>query len=91
MESLLGNVNTLNRKLEESISVGQEFEPIANLWGPFLDMLTASGIPPPNKDPAQWTETEDQDEQSFPPGIAPGGGTIYSSTATGEKTPDSKS
>lgn len=46
MEQLLGNVNTLNRKLEESVTVGQEFEPIANLWGPFVDMLTSHGLAP---------------------------------------------
>lgn len=112
MEQLLGNVNTLNRKLEESIVVGQEFEPISNLWGPFVDMLTNHGIQPEketkegNTASAQMGELEHQANQRLagsssskelsestpaalsssldgpsgnrlPPGVAPGGGTIY--------------
>jgi hypothetical protein len=46
VEQVLGNANTINRKLEESIAVGQEFEPIANLWGRFVDMMSTSGINP---------------------------------------------
>lgn len=46
MEQLLGNANTLNRKLEESIAVGQEFEPISNLWGRFVGIMSSSGITP---------------------------------------------
>jgi hypothetical protein len=43
---VLGDTNTLNRKLEESIAVGQEFEPISSLWGRFVDMMSSSGITP---------------------------------------------
>ncbi|UZJ57527.1 hypothetical protein CBS101457_006847 [Exobasidium rhododendri] len=46
VEQMLGNTNTINRKLEESIAVGQEFEPISSLWGRFVDMLSSSGISP---------------------------------------------
>jgi hypothetical protein len=41
---VLGDANTLNRKLEESIAVGQEFEPISSLWGRFVEMMSTSGI-----------------------------------------------
>lgn len=43
---ILGNANALNRKLEESISVGHEFAPIAHLWGQFADLMSAAGIDP---------------------------------------------
>ena len=112
MEQLLGNVNTLNRKLEESIVVGQEFEPISNLWAPFVDMLTDHGIKPTktagtNEAGLQTSQTDNALEQQqrltgslsskelaestaalsasldgpngnrLPPGVAPGGGTVY--------------
>lgn len=113
MEQLLGNVNTLNRKLEESIVVGQEFEPISNLWAPFVDMLTDHGIKPTkttgtNEGGLQTSQTDSANEQQqqrltgslsskelaestaalsasldgpngnrLPPGVAPGGGTVY--------------
>lgn len=115
MEQLLGNVNTLNRKLEESIVVGQEFEPISNLWGPFVDMLTDHGIKPTkatgtnegdfasSQKDAQSSNANEQQRLTgslsskelaesnaalsasldgpngnrLPPGVAPGGGTVY--------------
>lgn len=45
MESILTNSNALNRKIEESISVGKEFHPISELWSKFERIMTASGIP----------------------------------------------
>ncbi|KDN38697.1 hypothetical protein K437DRAFT_259304 [Tilletiaria anomala UBC 951] len=45
IEVIMSNSNTLNRKLEESISVGKEFEPIADLWGQFSNVMTRAGIP----------------------------------------------
>ncbi|SPO31211.1 related to DAD1 - essential subunit of the Dam1 complex [Ustilago trichophora] len=45
VESILGNANDLNRKLEESISVGKEFHPISELWSKFEKIMVASGIP----------------------------------------------
>ncbi|SNX86702.1 related to DAD1 - essential subunit of the Dam1 complex [Melanopsichium pennsylvanicum] len=45
VESILGNSNVLNRKLEESISVGKEFHPISQLWSKFETIMFASGIP----------------------------------------------
>ncbi|SPO30150.1 related to DAD1 - essential subunit of the Dam1 complex [Ustilago trichophora] len=45
VESILGNSNDLNRKLEESISVGNEFHPISQLWSKFEKVMIASGIP----------------------------------------------
>lgn len=114
MEQLLGNVNTLNRKLEESVVVGQEFEPISNLWGPFVDMLTEHGIKPTkatgtNEASLKSSQTDGQSDLNeqqrltgslsskelaestaalsasldgpngnrLPPGVAPGGGTVY--------------
>ncbi|EPQ27284.1 uncharacterized protein PFL1_05207 [Pseudozyma flocculosa PF-1] len=125
IESLMSSSNALNRKLEESISVGKEFEPIAGLWGRFSELMTAVGIPDPyadryqqqqrpasskqqqqqqqqqGKTGATQTEEEDRDaqarslrrstnedkrggtlsastiEHTLPPGVAPGGGTIY--------------
>ncbi len=41
----MSNSNALNRKLEESIYVGKEFEPIAGLWGQFANVMHAAGIP----------------------------------------------
>jgi len=41
----MSNSNALNRKLEESISVGKEFEPIAGLWGQFSNVMHRAGIP----------------------------------------------
>lgn len=35
----------LNRKIEESISVGKEFHPISELWSKFEKIMLASGIP----------------------------------------------
>lgn len=41
----MSNSNALNRKLEESIAVGKEFEPIAGLWGQFSNVMHRAGIP----------------------------------------------
>ena len=111
-EQLLGNMNTLNRKLEESIAVGQEFEPISNLWGQFVDMMSSSGLTPQaaaaeatsaagkahhdsegqaaSSDPAASSSSGDNhplgrstspngdpDDETLPPGVAPGGGIVY--------------
>ncbi|CEH14948.1 DASH complex subunit Dad1 [Ceraceosorus bombacis] len=43
--TIIDHSNALNRKLEESISVGKEFEPIAGLWGRFTEVMRAAGIP----------------------------------------------
>ncbi|KAN0062934.1 Dolichyl-diphosphooligosaccharide-protein glycosyltransferase subunit dad1 [Thecaphora frezii] len=113
IESLLSNTNTLNRKLEESTSVGKEFEPIARLWGRFTHLMAQAGIPDPYAQQSQYdtaspnaagagatTQSRDEAEQghhrrstskshdrtalaasvsehTLPPGVAPGGGTIY--------------
>lgn len=97
LESILSNSNTLNRKLEESISVGKEFEPIAGLWGQFADLMARAGIPDANVSGAD-TGSEERgsattgtgsvvddalggsrgaEEPKLPPGVAPGGGTVY--------------
>lgn len=44
VESILGNANAVNRKVEESISVGKEFHPISELWSKFERIMQASGI-----------------------------------------------
>ena len=41
----MSNSNALNRKLEESTAVGKEFEPIADLWSQFSNVMTRAGIP----------------------------------------------
>ncbi|CAO1627719.1 unnamed protein product [Parajaminaea phylloscopi] len=41
---VLNNSNALNRKLEESILVGKEFEPVAALWGRFAGMMSSHGV-----------------------------------------------
>lgn len=41
---MLGSSNDVNRKLEESISVGKEFHPISELWSKFQRIMVASGI-----------------------------------------------
>lgn len=33
------NTNALNRKIEESVLVGKEIEPVAQLWGRFAAMM----------------------------------------------------
>ncbi|PWY99280.1 hypothetical protein BCV70DRAFT_115597 [Testicularia cyperi] len=45
VESILGNSNILNRRLEESLTVGKDFHPIAQLWSKFEHIMAASGIP----------------------------------------------
>ncbi|KAL9937102.1 hypothetical protein V8E36_004337 [Tilletia maclaganii] len=110
LEVVLSNSNALNRKLEESIAVGREFEPIAQLWGRFSNVMQAAGIPTytgvglrPDSGVAgadagqgdgalayggdaegeQGGANEDGLRRSrgiepgLPPGVAPGGGTIY--------------
>ena len=66
--------NALNRKMEESISVGKEFQPIAGLWGRFVDLMTAAGIP----NPYEEDHSSSDPTPSLPPGVAPGGGIVYS-------------
>ncbi|KAJ1020824.1 hypothetical protein NDA18_005674 [Ustilago nuda] len=44
VEAVLGCSNHVNRKLEESISVGKEFHPISQLWSKFERIMVASGI-----------------------------------------------
>ncbi|EJU03214.1 hypothetical protein DACRYDRAFT_49957 [Dacryopinax primogenitus] len=38
-EDLLSSSNLLNRKLEEVLGVGREFETISSLWGKFHDFM----------------------------------------------------
>ncbi|WFD02973.1 Dolichyl-diphosphooligosaccharide-protein glycosyltransferase subunit dad1 [Malassezia obtusa] len=47
LETLIGNANATNRKLEEQISVGKGFESIAELWGRFSTLMTQAGVPNP--------------------------------------------
>lgn len=39
MDSVLNNINALNRSLEGAIAVGKEFESVATLWSSFYDGL----------------------------------------------------
>lgn len=47
LETLIGNSNAANRKLEEQIAVGKGFESIAELWGRFSELMTQAGVPNP--------------------------------------------
>ena len=67
----MGNANALNRKLEESISVGHEFAPIAHLWGQFADLMSAAGIDP---------NREQQQQQQAGSAAGPGA-TVTTATA----------
>lgn len=49
MGQILNNSNALNRKLEESILVGKEFEPVAALWGRFASSMASMGVPNPQE------------------------------------------
>jgi hypothetical protein len=69
VEQLLGNTNTVNRKLEESIAVGQEFEPIANLWVRFVDMMSTSGINPQAAMDATQAQATGEDPQHQRTGV----------------------
>ncbi|CBQ69885.1 conserved hypothetical protein [Sporisorium reilianum SRZ2] len=57
VESILGNANAVNRKIEESISVGKEFHPISELWSKFERIMHASGIPNLHPTPSTTTTT----------------------------------
>ena len=39
MESIITNMNQLNRNLESVISVGKEFESVSTLWRSFHDVV----------------------------------------------------
>lgn len=39
MDSVLNNINALNRSLEGSIAVGKEFDSVSSLWSNFYDGL----------------------------------------------------
>jgi DASH complex subunit DAD1 len=39
MDSVLNNLNSLNRSIESSVQVGKEFKSVSNLWSNFYDGL----------------------------------------------------
>ena len=47
LETVIGNVNATNRRLEEQIAVGKGFDSIAELWGRFSALMTQAGVPNP--------------------------------------------
>lgn len=60
------NTNALNRKIEESISVGKEFEPVSQLWGKFAAMMGAgpNGLPGIAEMQAQQQQQQSQQEHA---------------------------
>lgn len=86
---IIDRTNTLNRKLEESITVGREFEPIAALWGRFAELMKTAGVPDLTTGNAQGAAGAESEEVAalarskgaasgaLPPGVAPGGGMVY--------------
>ncbi|WFC98714.1 tRNA (guanine(10)-N(2))-methyltransferase [Malassezia yamatoensis] len=60
LETVIGNVNATNRKLEEQISVGKEFGSIAELWGRFSSIMAQAGVP----DPEKLHRSEDDEDQN---------------------------
>jgi len=59
--------NTLNRNIEESISIGSQLEPCNRLWLQFQNSLSLQQVSEPHV-----ATTEDFEE--LKPGVAPGGG-----------------
>lgn len=45
MESIITNMNQLNRNLESVISVGKEFESVSTLWRSFHDVIGEDTTP----------------------------------------------
>jgi hypothetical protein len=46
MESVLANLNVLNRSLEGVVAVGKEFESVSALWGKFYTDVNRPGSKP---------------------------------------------
>lgn len=63
----MANTNLLNRKIEESISVGNEFHPISELWSKFQRIMVASGIPNLSAPDAPNSSTTPHDNIQPPP------------------------
>lgn len=61
MESVLNNINALNRSLEGAIAVGKEFDSVAALWANFYDGLAQmEQLRPQTAETAETTEHEDK-------------------------------
>lgn len=59
---ILNHSNALNRKLEESITVGKEFEPVAALWSRFGELIHSSGLPFPQQQEYQQQQQQQYDQ-----------------------------
>lgn len=58
MDSILNNLNSLNRSIESSIQVGQEFKSVSDLWSNFYD-----GLNQVEELRMKTQNTEDNDEE----------------------------
>jgi len=65
MDSVLNNVNALNRSLEGSIAVGKEFENVSELWKNFYDGF--STMESREDSAAETTEHQEEQEQEKEP------------------------
>lgn len=70
MDSVLNNINALNRSLEGSIAVGKEFDSVSSLWSNFYDglaqveQLRAQQQDEDDVEKEQQQESEDQEMRS---------------------------
>ncbi|CDR37605.1 CYFA0S01e13146g1_1 [Cyberlindnera fabianii] len=65
MESVLNNVNALNRSLEGAIAVGKEFDSVASLWANFYDGLAQQDqLRPQSEGDGDAEEDADEDAEN---------------------------
>ncbi|KAH3675053.1 hypothetical protein WICMUC_002885 [Wickerhamomyces mucosus] len=62
MDSVLTNLNALNRSMEGTIAVGKEFDSVASLWSSFYDGL--SQVEQLRQQQTEQPSQEKQNEQS---------------------------
>ncbi|OXB36740.1 DASH complex subunit DAD1 [Cryptococcus neoformans] len=55
-EELMGNMNTLNRTLEQVYGVGREFTTVASLWGRFNTLIKEQQVSQSNTSPSMLIE-----------------------------------
>jgi DASH complex subunit DAD1 len=59
MDSVLNNINALNRSIEGAIAVGKEFDSVATLWSNFYDGLVQMEQLRPATEGEQEESTDD--------------------------------
>lgn len=63
INSIVINLNTLNRSLNNSIQVGKEFDNVSNLWENFYNGLNQQGEKDEEKDKEQDRGEKEQDKE----------------------------